>query len=197
MTELRQVDGTDVVDVLTADHQQALELIDEIRMTADADRLRDLADVLIAEIVRHSVAEETVVYPAMRVYIPNGAAEVDHDIAEHREIERTLKALEALDPEDAGFIRTVEQLEAELTHHATDEETEQFPTLRALVPLSDLIEMANQVEQIKSSAPTRPHPNAPNVPLFHRIAGPGVGLVDRLRDKLSDRPTSPSDLDIQ
>jgi len=43
------------------------------------------------------------------------------------------------------------------------------------------------VERAQRQAPTRPHPNAPNAKLFHVLAGPGVGMVDRLRDRLSGR----------
>jgi hypothetical protein len=45
------------------------------------------------------------------------------------------------------------------------------------------------VEAAKKLAPTRPHPGAPDSELFHKPAGPGVGLVDRLRDRLTDRAT--------
>ena len=37
--------------------------------------------------------------------------------------------------------------------------------------------------------PTRPHPNAPNSEVFHKMVGPGVGLMDRVRDKLTGRTT--------
>ena len=46
------------------------------------------------------------------------------------------------------------------------------------------------MESAKKLAPTRPHPGAPNAKLFHQVVGPGVGFVDRLRDKLSGRTTS-------
>jgi hypothetical protein len=49
--------------------------------------------------------------------------------------------------------------------------------------------MAGKVETAKKLAPTRPHPSAPNAELFHKLVGPGVGLVDRLRDKLTGRAT--------
>lgn len=39
----------------------------------------------------------------------------------------------------------------------------------------------------KRVAPTRPHPNAPHLELFHKSVGPGIGMVDRLRDKLTGR----------
>jgi hypothetical protein len=67
---------------------------------------------------------------------------------------------------------------------------EQFPKLRAQVPRDKLVELAEKVETAKKLAPTHPHPNAPNSALFHKVVGPGVGFVDRLRDKLSAHTTS-------
>ena len=51
------------------------------------------------------------------------------------------------------------------------------------------MEIAGRVEAAKAVAPTRPHPLAPNNQVFHMLVGPGVGLVDRLRDKLTGRST--------
>jgi hypothetical protein len=68
-----------------------------------------------------------------------------------------------------------------------DEENDQFPQLRARVPREQLVEMAGKVETAKKVAPTRPHPAAPHSELFHKLAGPGVGMVDRLRDTLTGR----------
>jgi len=49
--------------------------------------------------------------------------------------------------------------------------------------------MGAKVETAKKLAPTRPHPGAPHSELFHKLVGPGVGMVDRLRDKLTGRST--------
>lgn len=193
MTET-QAREQDVVDILTTDHREAISLIEEIRTTTEKERQRDLADVLIAEIVRHSVAEETVVYPAIRQHLENGEESVNHDIEEHKEIETTLKELEDVDPEQGSFITTVEKLQSILEHHVEDEETHQFPSMREQIPGDELVKLGKAVEAIKLVSPTRPHPSAPNAQLFHLTAGPGVGLVDRLKDKLSGRPTSPEDL---
>ena len=38
-------------------------------------------------------------------------------------------------------------------------------------------------------APARPHPSAPDKPPANKIPGPGVGLVDRMRDALTGRNT--------
>jgi hemerythrin superfamily protein len=58
--------GADVVDELTTDHREATELLDRILTTSDPQTRRDMADTVITELVRHSVAEEMYVYPVIR-----------------------------------------------------------------------------------------------------------------------------------
>jgi hemerythrin-like domain-containing protein len=190
MTETRSgAAGADVVDILTTDHRQMLELIAEIEGTTDPEGRRDLADTVIAEIMRHAVAEEMYVYPAIEEHLPNGREEVEHDKEEHQEITELLKKLEGADASEPRFMDLVRELESNLRHHVDDEETDQFPKLRAHIPVDRLVELGGKVETAKKLAPTRPHPGAPHSELFHKTLGPGVGLVDRLRDKLTGRET--------
>jgi hemerythrin-like domain-containing protein len=181
--------GSDVVDILTADHQEMMELLGQIEGTADAGQRRDLADTVIAEVMRHAVAEEMFVYPAMEKHVPNGAEEVEHDKKEHDEIVQVMKRMEDVDASASAFMDLVRELEGQLRHHAHDEESEQFPKLRAHIPGDELVKMGEKVQNAKKLAPTRPHPHAPHSELFHKTIGPGVGMVDRLRDKLTGRPT--------
>ncbi|GIF14942.1 hemerythrin domain-containing protein [Actinoplanes teichomyceticus] len=180
---------TDVIDILTSDHRDVTALIGEIWTVADPMIRRDLTDTAISELVRHAVAEEMYVYPAMRKHLPDGDQAVEHDIEEHKELEQTMKQLEAADVSSAEFDGALRKLEALLADHVRDEEAEQFPQLRRHIPQEELVELAAKVETAKKLAPTRPHPAAPNSELFHKLVGPGVGLVDRLRDKLTGRAT--------
>lgn len=186
MTETHQ---QDVVDILTEDHHSVLELIATISATSDTEKQRDTADTVIAEIVRHSAAEEMYVYPAMRDDLPDGDQAVEHDIEEHQELEETLKALEGVEPSDAKFAELVSKVEQQLRHHASDEENNQFPALRRHLSEEQLQDLGRKVEMAKKAAPTRPHPSSPHSELFHKMVGPGVGMVDKLRDKLSGRST--------
>jgi len=179
----------DVVDILTSDHRDVTALIAEIWTVRDPMIRRDLTDTAISELVRHAVAEEMYVYPAMRKYLPDGEKAVHHDVEEHKELEETMKRLEGVDVSGAEFDEALRNLETVLADHVQDEESEQFPELRRLVPHEELVELAGKVETAKKLAPTRPHPGAPNSELFHKLVGPGVGLVDRLRDKLTGRAT--------
>src|ERR671939_1666523 len=93
----------DVIDVLTSDHREVTALIGEIWSVKDPMIRRDLTDTAISELVRHAVAEEMYVYPAMRKYLPDGEQAVEHDVAEHKELERTMKQLEDVEVTSADF----------------------------------------------------------------------------------------------
>jgi hemerythrin superfamily protein len=181
--------GEDVVDILTTDHREMLELLGQIEGTPDSDRRKELVDTVIAEVMRHAVAEEMYVYPAIKDHVPNGAEEVEHDKKEHQEIVEVMKRMEDVGAADPAFMELVRQLEGQLRHHANDEESEQFPKLRANIPREKLVDLGKKVETAKKLAPTRPHPHAPHSELFHKTVGPGVGMVDRLLDKLTGRHT--------
>lgn len=179
----------DVVDILTTDHREATALIQRVRASTDPTERRDLIDTAVSELVRHAVAEEMYVYPAMRKYLVDGERAVEHDIEEHKQLEMTMKEFEAVDASSPEFDDALRRLETVLAAHVRDEESEQFPELRARLSHDQLMKLAEQVENAKKLAPTRPHPDAPNSELFHKLVGPGVGLVDRLRDKISGRVT--------
>src|SRR5918912_2189320 len=123
----------DVVDILTTDHHEVLDLVGRIP-TADPAQRRDMADTVIAELMRHAVAEEMYVYPAVRDHRTDGDSKVQHDIQEHQQLEEVMKELEGLDAADPAFLEALGRLDAVLRDHVSDEETEHFPELRAQLP---------------------------------------------------------------
>lgn len=177
----------DVIEVLTHDHHEVEEMFVELEATTDPDARRKLADRVIIELVRHSVAEEQYVYPAAREFLPDGDDLVDHEIEEHSEAEQTMKDLESLDAEDPRFDRLLAQLMEEIRHHIRDEEQDLFPRLRDTLSSEQLGKLGAQVEKAKKLAPTRPHPSAPDTPPGNKLLGPGAGLIDRMRDALTGR----------
>ncbi|MGH3775289.1 MAG: hemerythrin domain-containing protein [Pseudonocardiaceae bacterium] len=122
MTETRT--DLDVVDVLMTDHQEVLDLIQQIKTTENPEQRRDLADIVITELVRHSVSEEMYVYPEMREHLPNGEEAVKHDTDEHKKLEQIMKDLEGVDATDRRFDELVGALEATLRDQVHDEETQ-------------------------------------------------------------------------
>jgi CCR4-NOT transcriptional regulation complex NOT5 subunit len=183
----------DVVDVLTADHREFDRIFTELeglRGRSEPDlltRKRELVDEVTIGLVKHSVAEETRVYPRVEKQVDEEEAE--HAKHEHAEAEETMKRLERMDPEDPGFDGAVAELIAEIRHHVEHEESRMFAELRARFSRQELVEMAEQVEAVKKIAPTRAHPMTPNEAGVRLAVGPVASLLDHLRDAVSGRGT--------
>lgn len=180
----------DVVTVLVEDHRAVEQVFQELESRQGSpEHRRDLADHVIAELVRHSVAEEQYLYPAARKVLADGDQIADHEMAEHAEAEQTMKDLDGLDPTDAKFDKLLDKLMSQIRHHIDDEESDLFPRLQQACERSELAELGEKIIRAKGVAPTRPHPSAPDKPPMNKILGPGLGLVDRIRDALSGRHT--------
>jgi hemerythrin-like domain-containing protein len=190
MTETQR----DVVDVLTADHREFDRIftqLEGLHGRTDADSLRrkrELVDEVTIGLVKHSVAEETQVYPRVEKQVDKDEAE--HSKEEHAEAEETMKRLERMDPEDPEFDAVVAELIREIRHHVEHEEGRMFTELRASFTREQLVEMAEKVEAIKKIAPTRPHPMTPNEAGVRLAVGPVASLLDHLRDAVSGRGKS-------
>ncbi|MET8080307.1 hemerythrin domain-containing protein [Streptomyces sp. NPDC005303] len=180
--------GGNVIQELIVDHREVDELFEQIaNQAADAATRRALADQLTMELVRHSVAEEQHLYPAVRRYVDGGDDLADEEIADHGEIERLLKELEGCQPDDARFDMLIVQLRTSVTAHVRDEEDRLFPLLAEACSAEALDDLGEKVRAAKKTAPTRPHPAAPDTPPLNKILAPGAGMVDRFRDMLTGR----------
>jgi hemerythrin-like domain-containing protein len=181
----------DVIEVLEHDHREVEQMFGELESlrgaaTDDAKaRRKELADQVTIELVRHSVAEEVLVYPQVERKV--SAEEAEHARKEHAEAEETLHRLEKLDADDPAFDEEVSTLIQEIRHHIEEEEGDTFTHMRQAMDQEELRRLGGQVEAFKKVAPTRPHPNVPNEPLPRIAAGPAASLFDRMRDLATGR----------
>jgi hemerythrin superfamily protein len=152
--------------------------------------LRDLVDEVTIELVRHSVAEEQYLYPAVREYVEGGDRLADKELADHGRVENLLKQLERMDTEDPQMSPVLQQLMDEVAAHVEDEENNLFPMLRQACSSEMLGDLGDKVRRAKAMAPTRPHPSAPDTPPANKLLAPGAGLVDRARDFVTGRGRS-------
>lgn len=178
----------DLIGVITQDHREVERVFAELeRPGVDPQRRKELVDHVIAELVRHSVAEEQHMYPAARRVLDNGDELADHEIEEHAEAECLMKRLEGMAATDPEFDGLVRDLIGSIRHHVEDEEKDLLPKLRAACSERELRELGEKIVAAKRIVPTRPHPAAPDTPPANRLLDPGAGLVDRLRDMLTGR----------
>ena len=181
----------DVIEVLEHDHREVEEMFAELESLRGAsteeakERRKTVTEQVTIELVRHSVAEEVLVYPAVEKKV--SAEEVEHAREEHAEAEETLQRLEKLDADDPSFDDELAELMKEIRHHIEDEEGEMFKHMRQTLDPAELKNLGAQVEAFKKVAPTRPHPNVPNEALPRLAAGPAASLFDRMRDLATGR----------
>ncbi|MFJ7589365.1 hemerythrin domain-containing protein [Streptomyces sp. NPDC097617] len=180
--------GGDVIAELTIDHQEVEDFFKDIQGLPSGDpRRKHYADKLTIELVRHSVAEEVYLYPAVRKHLPDGDVIADRELEDHAAAELIMKDLEGCKADDPRFDGLVDKLMTEIREHIADEEGTLFPRLRDMCSADMLNELGDKVRSAKKTAPTRPHPSAPDKPPANKFLAPGVGLVDRLRDAMSGR----------
>lgn len=185
----------DMIDLLLEDHREVERLFAELATgVGNPQHRRDLADTVTAELIRHAVTEEEYLYPTARKALPDGDKIAEHEIAEHAEAEQTLKDWEGIPADDPRFDVICQKITKEIRHHIRDEESDLFPRLRSACAEEQLTDLGRKMEIAKLVAPTRPHPNAPDRPPWNKILAPGTGFVDRVRDALSHRKTSPEAL---
>jgi len=184
-------DQRDVIEVLTHDHREVEQMFAELESLRGAstdeakERRKTVTDQVTIELVRHSVAEEVLVYPKVEDKV--SAEEAEHARKEHAEAEETMAKLEKLDADDPAFDDELATLMAEIRHHIEDEEGEMFAHMRQVIDADELRRLGAEVEAFKKVAPTHPHPNVPNEALPRIAAGPAASLFDRMRDLATGR----------
>src|SRR4051812_4139038 len=157
--------------------------------TSEADRTRrkELTEQVTIELVRHSVAEEVLVYPKVEKQV--SGEEAEHARKEHAQAEETLQRLEKLDADDPAFDDELATLMAEIRHHIEDEEGEMFAHMRDVIDAAELRTLGGRVAAFKKLAPTHPHPHVPNTAAARTAAGPAASSFDRMRDLATGRGT--------
>ena len=183
----------DVIEVLEHDHREVEEMFAELESLRgastdnDKTRRKELTEQVTIELVRHSVAEEVLVYPQVDDKV--SAEEAERARKEHAEAEETLHRLEKLDADDPGFDDALATLMREIREHIAEEEGQMFAHMRQVIDQDELRTLGARVEAFKKVAPTRPHPSVPNEPLPRIAAGPAASLFDRMRDLATGRGT--------
>lgn len=157
--------GGNVIDELTTDHREVEDLFRQIAAlpSGHQDRKR-LIDEVTIELVRHSVAEEQYLYPAVREHVTNGDAMADRELKDHGEVEKILKKLEGCSSDDPQLDQLFMALKESVTRHVQDEEANLFPQLRSACTAKALDTLGDKIRTAKKMAPTRPHPSAPVTP---------------------------------
>ena len=185
-----QESQTDIVKILIEDHQEVKQFFERFDADMDLEARDGLFRELTATIVRHEVAEEETVYPALRETGEQGERVADARIHEQSEAEELPRSMEQMDVMSESFELAFHRLHGAVLQHAQNEESEAFPLLERLTSPEDRLRMGERYEHAKESAPSHPHPHAPDTPPGNRIAGPIAAVADQVRDAFRTVPGS-------
>jgi hemerythrin superfamily protein len=175
--EIGTDNGLDVVQLLIQDHEAVKALFE--RLDREGEDVAVVFGEIVKNITMHEIAEEQVVYPAVRRWVEGGSEIADARLSEERAGRELLAAMERMEVGSQEFRDSLQALKAATLDHAANEEAEVFPALEASAAPQKLRSLAFAYAMAKAVAPTHPHPGVPNTLPGHLLVGPAFALVDR------------------
>lgn len=174
----------DAITLLKQDHKAVEQLFKKFEKTGEKAHAaqRDVAERIVKELSVHAAIEEMVFYPAVREKVPDVEDTVLESLEEHHIVKWVAHELDGMNPDHERFRAKMTVLIENVRHHVEEEENELFPKVREVMKRKALQELGEQLEAAKRTAPTRPHPKAPDEPPGNLVAGTAAAAVDRVRD---------------
>ncbi|SPM38217.1 Hemerythrin superfamily protein [Mycobacterium numidiamassiliense] len=173
---------TDVVDFLTAQHEQIKSMF--TKTLAASGKAREEAFVDLRRLLAvHETVEEEIVHPRAKRKIANGAAVVGQRLEEEHEAKTMLQKLEKLDVDSAEFTQLLTELRDAVLEHAQHEENDEFARLGQELSEHELESMGRAAKLAAAIAPTRPHAGVESQ-VANLVAGPFAAMLDRARDAI-------------
>ena len=147
------------LDLLIADHNRVRGLFSQFQTAVEDDAL-DQAGAVVKDIFRelevHTSIEEQTFYPRVHELSEEIAEVVDEGIEEHHVVDVLMEEINALSPGDDEWKAKMTVLIENVEHHADEEESELFPSVRSEMAAADLDQLGEALEANKASlgAPT-------------------------------------------
>jgi hemerythrin superfamily protein len=170
------------ITLLKTDHGNVDALFKELEALRGKDEpveKRRLVDKVIEQLSVHASLEEQLVYPALRERLDDDFAVLEA-LEEHHGAKAFLAELEKLPATADRFDAKVAVLIEQVRHHVEEEEGELFDLLRKHFKGTELDALGELMEEAKATAPTRPHPMAPDQPPLQTLIAMPVAVLDKL-----------------
>jgi hemerythrin superfamily protein len=177
----------DAITLLKEDHKNVEKLFKRFERAGDKAFMtkRAIVDSIIEELSVHAAIEEQLFYPVTRATVPETEDIALESLEEHHIVKWVLNELDSMSPEDERFDAKVTVLIENVRHHVEEEEAEYFPKVRDELGRQALNELGDALMAAKKTAPTHPHPAAPDAPPGNIVAGVASGIADRAGDTVS------------
>ncbi len=176
-----------IIDSLRSDHRAIVELLDSPTIAAATELALTEREQLVMNLIRHFVAEEQYLYPAVRdLYESEEIAVADRQLAADRELENRLRSLETPDVTPAVVAEVLAAVRTDFDAHVAAQD-EMFDGLTRRCPPERLSELGADVRGAEQLAPTRPRRIAPRDETTNKVVSYVEGYLDHIRDHYSHR----------
>ncbi len=183
-------DSPSIVDALRSDHRAIAALVDDATATAASSEAAAAREQLVMNLVRHLVAEEQYLYPAVREHIADGEALAERGFQQDRLCEKHLRRLEDPDITHEQLAAVWADIRSEFAIHITLQEP-MLAALAASCPGERLARLGEGVLGAEQLAPTRPRPIASEHASVSKVLSLVEGFVDQVRDSYTHRGVAP------
>jgi iron-sulfur cluster repair protein YtfE (RIC family) len=182
----------DVFTVLTADHDRILALSGRLTggaapTPAGPKERKAIADELVMELSRHEVAEEMLLWPAVRDRADDGQELCATALEQEAKGKRLLNELVKTSPDNEEFHTLTHSVAAMLREHISYEQNIVWPRLRLKLSQEEARQLGTRIAQAKRRAPARPHPHVPARPGLLKKVAPAAAVLDMARNALVRR----------
>ncbi|MEO6418468.1 MAG: hemerythrin domain-containing protein [Polyangiaceae bacterium] len=174
----------DALSLLKADHKTVEALFKRFEKLSGngTSGKKKLVQQIIKELSIHAAIEEQIFYPAVRKLVKSSEDEILEALEEHHLVKWTLDELDGMNPSAERYDAKVAVLIHNVRLHVHEEEMELFPKVRKAIEKRQLDALGEALAAAKKTAPTHPHPRAPDTPPANMAIGAGASIVDRVRD---------------
>ena len=179
-----------MTDALRSDHLAISGWLADARALSHTAEGAAEREEVVMNLVRHFVAEEQYLYPAIRDTLERGHHIADENFAADRELEAKLKQLEDPDLTEQRMTALWADVRSAFAAHIE----RQGPIFAALESASSperLAHLGDEVLGAEQLAPTRPRSVAPSSPRWNKVASLVEGYVDHVRDHYAHRGDDP------
>jgi hemerythrin superfamily protein len=174
------------IALLKADHRTIEGLFEKLTQLEGKSRgkrsKQGLVERLVRELSIHTAIEEETFYPEVKRYVPDAASKIFEGLEEHNIVKWELFALESAGTSDERYDAKIKVLRDSVLRHVAEEENRLFPMVRDAFDKVTLNALGTLLERAKKSAPTHPHPRAPDEPPANLLFHMGSSVLDRAHD---------------
>ncbi|MFZ6780745.1 hemerythrin domain-containing protein [Undibacterium sp. Ji83W] len=139
----------DAISLLKQDHKNVKALFAKFESLGDTALVskKKIAHQICLELTKHTIAEEEILYTAMREAGEDVKDLMDEATVEHAAAKELIAQILAMEPEDDLYDAKVKVLSEQIEHHVREEEGEMFP--KAKKAKLDLVSLGEAIQERK------------------------------------------------